>query len=185
MSHATEGVNAALNSGSLFTTYKGHRREYGPLAGLHRVFGVQAEPGTRRIWSGGEGKHFHGWNPLTVRDEDGTAADMEARFSKEYTIDLIRHDNPDGVLTLHRSGTELFSTSPRGLVQRFNISGPSAKFDLNTKAPDHSYAGLADQLYALDAHTGTGRIAAGGFHGEVAIWSATSPQPIVRFRASP
>ncbi len=175
----------ALSSGSLFTTYKGHRREYGPLAGLHRVFGVQAEPGTRRIWSGGEGRHFHGWNPLTVRDEDGTAADMEARFSREYTIDLIRHDNPDGVLTLLRSGTELFSTSPRGQVQSFSISGPSAKFDLNTKAPDHSYAGLADQLYALDAHPGTGRIAAGGFHGEVAIWSATSPQPIVRLRASP
>ena len=175
----------ALNTGALFTTYKGHRREYGPLAGLYRVFGVQAEPGTRRIWSGGEGRHFHGWNPLTVRDEDGTAADMEARFAKEYSIDLVRHDTLDGVLTLTRAGSQLVCASPRGQVQSFTISGPSAKFDLNTKAPAELYNGLADQLYAIDAHPAAGLIAAGGFRGEVAIWSKSSPQPVLRFRASP
>lgn len=175
----------ALNSGTLFTTYKGHRREYGPLAGLHRVFGVQAEPGTRRIWSGGEGRHFHGWNPLTVRDEDGTAADMEARFAKEYSIDLIRHDSPWGVLAMIRSGSQLFAATPIGEVNGFSISGPSAKFDLNNKASAQPFSGLFEQLYAIDAHAGTGRVAAGGFRGDVAIWSTSAPQPLVLFRASP
>lgn len=175
----------ALRTGALFTTYKGHRREYGPLAGLHRVFGVRTEPGTRRVWSGGEGLHVHGWNPLTVRDEDGTAADMEARFAREYSVDLLRHDHADGVFALVRADKHLVAAAPDGQVQRFLISGPEAVFDLKQPAPAELFFGLTDQLFAVDAHPTTGRIAAGGLRGDVAIWSTTSPQPVIQFRASP
>lgn len=175
----------SLETGALFTTYKGHRREYGPLAGLHRVFGVQAEPGVRRIWSGGEGRHFHGWNPLTVRDEDGTAADMEARFAKEYSIDLVKHDQPQGVMAMVRAGTQLFATTPRGEACEFTIAGPGARYGLGDKAPAVMYAGLSDPLFAVDAHAAAGLVAAGGFTGDVAVWKLGQSEPVVKFRASP
>jgi len=175
----------ALNSGALFTTYKGHRREYGPLAGMHRLLGVQAEPGTRRVWSGGEGAHFHGWNPLTVRDEDGTAADMEERFAKEYSIDLIRHDIPGGILAMIRSDTELYAVTPQGKAESYSISGPTAKFDLRQPAHHETYTGPGDALFALDCHATTRMVAAGGFSGEIAIWSLKTSQPQLQFRAAP
>lgn len=175
----------ALRTGTLFTTYKGHRREYGPLAGMHRVFGVQTEPGTRRVWSGGEGKHFHGWNPVTVRDEDGTAADMESRFAKEYSIDALRHDFSDAVFALVRSGERLVAASANGQVKQFTIAGPTAKFDINTPALGEVFSGQQDQLFALDVHAGSSRIAAAGFTGEVLIWPINSDKPLTRFVASP
>ena len=175
----------SLRTGTLFTTYKGHRREYGPLAGMHRVFGVQTEPGTRRVWSGGEGKHFHGWNPITVRDEDGTAADMESRFAKEYSIDALRHDFSDAVFALVRSGERLVAASANGQVKQFTIAGPTAKFDINTPALGEAFTGQQDQLFALDVHAGASRIAAAGFTGEVLIWPINSDKPPTRFLASP
>lgn len=174
-----------LRTGALFTTYKGHRREYGPLAGMYRVFGAQTEPSSRRVWSGGEGQHFHGWNPVTVRDEDGTAADMESRFAKEYSIDAVRHDIPQAVFSFVRSGPQLFTASAQGHVNRFVISGPDAKFNINAPAPTQAFAGQRDQLFAIDAHAGSNRLAATGFTGEVVIWTNDSTQPALRFNASP
>jgi WD40 repeat protein len=175
----------ALDSGNLFTTYKGHRREYGPLKGLHRVFGIQAEPGTRRVWSGGEGHHFHGWNPVTVRDEDGTAADMEARFAKEYSVDHIRHDFGDTVYALVRSGSELFAAAADGQVKNYAIASPAAKFDLNRASTLNTYSGQSDFLFALDVSQASRRIATSGFTGEVVLWDLEKTQPVVRFIASP
>ncbi|MBC7818853.1 MAG: hypothetical protein IAG10_18335 [Planctomycetaceae bacterium] len=175
----------SLRTGTLFTTYKGHRREYGPLAGMHRVYGVQTEPRTRRVWSGGEGRHFHGWNPITVRDEDGTAADMESRFAKEYSIDALRHDFSDAVFAMVRSGERLYAASASGHVKQFTIAGPTAKFDINAPAPGEAFTGQQDQLFGLDVHAGTSRIAAAGFTGEVVIWASNSDKPLTRFLASP
>jgi WD40 repeat protein len=174
-----------LKDGALFTTYKGHRREYGPLQGMHRVFGVVAEPGTRRIWSGGEGRHFHGWNPVTVRDEDGTAADMEERFSKEYSIDALRHDLPSPVFAMARLGNKLAAATADGRVQSFTIAGPDAVCDVQAVSPSQSYRGLDDQLFAIDAHAASNSLAAAGYRGEVAVWSLDSTEPRLRFIASP
>jgi WD40 repeat protein len=175
----------ALSTGELFTTYKGHRREYGPLAGLHRVFGVQAEPGSRRVWSGGEGKHFHGWNPVTVRDEDGTAADMEARFAKEYSIDPIHHDFPSPVFALQRSGERLFAAAANGQVKKFALTGPDALFDAKRVATRHTYTGHADHLFALDVNSSAELVAAAGYSGEVVIWDVTTGAEMTRFVAAP
>ena len=175
----------ALKTGSLLTTYKGHRREYGPMAGMNRVFGVQAEPGSRRVWSGGEGHHFHGWNPIMVRDEDGTAADMESRFAKEYSIDVLRHNFRDAVFALVRSQESLVAASAAGEVKRFTISGPAAKFGMENVASSHDYAGQKEQLFSLDVHAKSSRVAAAGFNGEVVIWDSESDRRIVRFVASP
>ena len=174
-----------LKAGTLLTTYKGHRREYGPLAGMNRVYGVQAEPGTRRIWSGGEGQFIHGWNPITVRDEDGTAADMESRFAKEYSIDILRHDFTDAVFSLVRSDERLYAAAADGGVKSFPIAGPAAQFDFNKIAPGQNYPGQTGQLFAVDVHPTIQRIAAAGFNGEVIVWALSSNQPVVKFVASP
>jgi len=171
--------------GRLFTTYKGHRREYGPLRGMHRVYGVQAEPETRRVWSGGEGNHFHGWNPVTVRDEDGTAADMEARFSKEYSIDLIRHSFQEPVFSLHRQANHLFAASASGKVKKFALSGTQAKFSLNDIPPHSKYEGHADHLFAVAAQANTSIVAAAGYTGEIVIWDAKTDTVSKRFIAAP
>jgi WD40 repeat protein len=173
------------SDGKLFTTYKGHRREYGPLKGMHRVFGVQAQPGTRRVWSGGEGQHFHGWNPVTVRDEDGTAADMEQRFSKEYSTDLIRHDFTEPVFALHRQGAHLLASSASGQVKTFVVSGPEARFDVTQIAQHDTYEGHADHLFALDSSTAEPLVAAAGFDGKVIVWDAITGDVRARFYAAP
>lgn len=174
-----------LKSGSLFTTYKGHRREYGPLKGMHRVFGVAVEPESRLVWSGGEGKHFHGWNPITVRDEDGTAADMEERFSKEYSISLLRHDLPAPVFAMARGRTNLLAATADGIVRSFTYRGENAIFDVQKPALYVDYKGQTDQLFAIDYHQESNLIAAAGYRGEVVIWKQGSTIPQTRFLASP
>ena len=171
------------DTGNLFTTYKGHRREYGPLKGLHRVYGVQSEPTTRRVWSVGEGQHLHGWNPVTVRDEDGTAADMEARFAKEYSIDLLQHACSQPVFALHRGQSHLFTAAANGEVKSFEI-GPGAVFGLKQQAEKKRYVGHEDQLYSLDLSS-SGLLAAAGFSGEITIWDLTTGQLVTRFFAAP
>ncbi len=174
-----------LVDGKLFTTYKGHRREYGPLRGMHRVYGVQVEPGSRRIWSAGEGRHLHGWNPVTVRDEDGTAADMEARFAKEYSIDLLRHELPNPILAFVRGGERLIVGTSGGQVTQFALRGPDAILDINRVANGQAYLGQKDQIYALAVQpTGT-KVAAAGYDGTVMIWDRGSGKKMLRFVAAP
>lgn len=175
----------ARSDGKLFTTYKGHRREYGPLAGLHRVFGVQAESGSRRVWSAGEGKHIHGWNPVTVRDEDGTAADMEARFAKEYSIDLIRHDFADPIFSLHHRGDHLFAAAANGQVKQFAVRGPDALFDVKQVGTHTTYTGHSDHLFAIDVSSSDPLIASAGFDGSVILWDGTTGEIQTRFVAAP
>ena len=171
------------SDGSLFTTYKGHRREYGPLAGLFRVFGIQAEMNSRRVWSGGEGNHLHGWDPVTIRDEDGTAADMEARFAKEYSTAMIRHDFGQMVFSLRHSDGRLYAASANGQVKQFAIVGEEATFDLNRIGTVRTYEGHADHLFAVDAKNNL--VAAAGYNGEVVIWDVDSGEIASRFVAKP
>src|SRR5690348_10497049 len=42
------------------------------------------------------------------------------------------------------------------ITTRYPISGPEAKYVLNAPAPGQSYTGLADELYAIEAHAPTG-----------------------------
>ena len=120
-----------------------------------------------------------------VRDEDGTAADMESRFAKEYSIDVLRHNFRDAVFALVRSQESLVAASAAGEVKRFTISGPAAKFGMENVASSHDYAGQKEPLFSLDVHAKSSRVAAAGFNGEVVIWDSESDRRIVRFVASP
>lgn len=174
-----------LASGKLFTTYKGHRREFGPLKGLHRLFTVQSQPGRRRVWTAGEGKHLHGWDPVTARDEDGTAADMEARFAKEYSVDYIRHDFSQAIFASVRQADHLFAVSAGGLLKQFAIRGPQAKYGVNAAQTLRTFTGHVDQLFAVDASHDGKWIAAGGYNGRITLWHPNKNEPAVHFSAVP
>ena len=47
------------------------------------------------------------------------------------------------------------------------------------------YPGHTDAVYAVAFHPGTGRVAAGGFSGEVRIWNAEDAAPVATFVAAP
>jgi|GEM_PF-613791 WD40 repeat protein len=174
-----------LRDGKLFTTYKGHRREYGRLKGMFRLYGIEAEPNSRRVWSGGEGQHFHGWNPITVRDEDGTAADMEQRFSKSYSIDLVRHEFAAPVFSLTRGGDNLFAATENGEVRGYQFTGEGAVLDINKAGTAKVFAGQSDNLFAVRTSPNNERVAAVGYRGEVVIWDTKSGEMVKRFVAAP
>ena len=79
----------------------------------------------------------------------------------------------------------LVAASAAGEVKRFTISGPAAKFGMENVASSHDYAGQKEQLFSLDVHTKSSRVAAAGFNGEVVIWDSESDRRILRFVASP
>ena len=163
----------ALETGRLFTTYKGHRREYGPLKGLHRVLDVLPEAGSRRVWSAGEGQHIHGWNPVVVRDEDGTAADMEQRFSKEYSTDLLKHELSAPIFRITRSHDQLIAATGDGLMQSIRAFGQNAKYSLQYAA-DSKQLRAADGTprYDMAIDKTSGRIATVGGNGILTIQKA-------------
>ena len=174
-----------LTNGRLFTTYKGHRREYGALKGLHRVFAVQPESSSRRVWTVGEGQHFHGWNPITVRDEDGTAADMEARFSKAYSVDHLRHDFGGPVFAMSASNDSLVAVSADGGVKEFRINGAEVTFDLNKTASSRAFAGQEDHQFAIASSADGKLIAAAGFTGRLTVWNRVTGEPVFSGTAAP
>ncbi len=78
-------------SGTLFTTYGGHNRQIGQYKGQAPVYGVQFEKGTPLAVSAGGGKWLQLWDPIKAAEENGTAADMEDRFSKQGSARYIEH----------------------------------------------------------------------------------------------
>ena len=175
----------ALRSGRLFTTYKGHRREYGPLRGLHRVHDVLPERGTRRVWSAGEGQHIHGWNPVVVRDEDGTAADMEQRFSKEYSTDLLKHELSEPVFRLVRHGDRLIATTGAGRVHSIAAFGENARYSLQFPAEARSLKDADGRpRYDVCVHAESGRVVTAGGNGSVTVHDSDGTL-IRKFLAAP
>lgn len=161
---------ARLENGESFTTYKGHRREYGPLRGLFRVHTIHAEPESRRVWTAGEGNHLHGWDPVSVRDEDGTAADMEERFAREYSVDLLRHNLNGPVLSWTAHGNDLLVAGESGGIRAFTYRGDRASYALEPVAHSLSYEGVHSPIYAVDFSMHQNAIATCGQEGTVVIW---------------
>ena len=110
---------------------------------------------------------------------------MEARFSKEYSTDLIRHEFAGPVFSVARRGNYLIAGSADGQVRGYAISGSDVTFSVNNTAPSLRYAGQSDQIFAVDADASGTRVAAVGFRGEVVIWNRESQQTLNRFIASP
>ena len=167
-------VHEAAN-GSLFTTYNGHRREYGAYKGLFDVYDVRFDKaGT--AYSAGEGSVIRVWNPVKAREENGSAADMEERFAKAGHTRFLLHNASKPVFKLSVRDGQVFSASGDGFVRQHAT---------NNEKVVREYKGHKDWVYAIDYHPGTQRVASGSYDGEVRIWNTKTGEAVKAFKASP
>lgn len=110
---------------------------------------------------------------------------MEARFSKEYSTDLLRHEFVGPVFSLVRRGYHLIAGSAGSQVRGYALSGSEVTFSVNKTASSLTFTGQSDHIFAVDADTSGTRVAAVGFRGEVVIWNRPSQKIDVRFIAAP
>ncbi|MDD7984938.1 hypothetical protein PQO01_08270 [Lentisphaera marina] len=154
-----------LKSGLLFTTYKGHSKVYGKVNGHFKVYSVITQKDSLLAWSAGGGKHLHGWNPVLIRDEDGTAGDMEERFAKEGSAIFLRHDfKKKNIFKLKQQGDFLWAVADDGAIKKFPIPN-DGKFDPDKPAETFTAQLQDDYLMSLDLKKGN--IITASFSGHI------------------
>ncbi|WDE97346.1 hypothetical protein PQO03_05195 [Lentisphaera profundi] len=154
-----------LKTGLLFTTYKGHSKVYGKVNGYFKVYSVVAQKDSLLAWSAGGGKHLHGWDPVLIRDEDGTAGDMEARFAKEGSAIFLKHDFKNkNIFKLKQEGNSLWAVADDGSIKQFAIP-TDGKFDPDKAAETFTAQLQDDYLMSLDIKNG--QIITAGFNGSI------------------
>ena len=159
-----------LKTGLLFTTYKGHSKVYGKVNGHFKVYSVVAQENSLLAWSAGGGRHIHGWNPVLIRDEDGTAGDMEARFAKEGSAIFLRHDfKKKNIFKLNQEGELLWAVADDGSIKSFVIP-QDGKFNPDQVAENFTAQLQDDYLMSLDIKDG--KIITAGFNGTISQLSA-------------
>ena len=132
-------------SGTLFTTYGGHNRQIGQYKGQAPVYGVQFEKGTPLAVSAGGGKWLQLWNPIQAAEENGTAADMEDRFSKQGSARYIEHGFDAEVFALLVRGNIAFAASGDGTIKQF---------DFENLKETRAFKGHTDWVFSLRLRRG-------------------------------
>lgn len=163
-------------SGALFTTYKGHNKNYGKFRGQSPVFAVRFDEARPLAASAGGGGAIHLWDPVEAQKEDGTAADMEERFSKESHARYVEHGFAREVYAVVLRAGFVFAASADGGVKQF---------DLATQKELRAFSGMSDWVFAVDYEAASGRVAAGAHNGEVRVWEATTGALLCAFKARP
>ena len=162
--------------GTLYTTYTGHNRQIGMYRGADPVYAVRFAPQGDTAFSAGGGRWVHAWIPAQIKEEAGTAADMEERFAKESRTRHLAHGLQKPVYALALGEHELFAASADGMVKALD---PESGKELR------SFTGPQDWLFSLTYDPGTGRLAAGAYNGEVRVWDARTGEIVVAFAAQP
>ncbi len=163
------------NTGKLFTTFNGHRRQYAPHVGQFEVYAVAFDSGGTALSVGG-GAAIRAWEPVKTQDENGSAADMEERFKKAGHTRYLEFPGGKPVFALALGGGHAFSAGGDGVLREHDVaSGKLVR----------EYAKHGDWLYAVAVHPQTGRAATGGFDGTVRVFDtktgaagrSSSPRP--------
>ena len=152
-----------LASASLDKSAKVFEVATGDLVSTHSghtapVFAVAFSGDGKQVFTAGREKKIHVWNP-----DDG---------KKAAEIGGFAHD----VFKLIADDTNLFSCSADGTARQHTLADRKEQRSLTTGA---------EWLYSLAIHTGTKRIAAGGFDGQVRVWSTTDGALVKTFLAAP
>lgn len=163
-------------NGTLFTTYGGHNRQIGQYRGQAPVYGVQFEKGAPFAVSAGGGKWLQLWDPIKAAEENGTAADMEDRFSKQGSARYIEHGFTQEVFALIVRGNTAFAASGDGTIKQF---------DLETLKETRVFKGHTDWVFSLDYDVAHNRLVSGAFDGEVRVWDTQSGECLKIFKAQP
>jgi WD40 repeat protein len=162
-------------TGKLFTTFNGHRRQYAPHVGQFEVYAVGFDASGVALSAGG-GAAIRAWEPVKTQEESGSAADMEDRFRKAGHTRYLEFPAGKPVFALALGGGRAFSAGGDGVLREHDV----ASGKLVREYPKH-----VDWVYAVAAHTGTARVATGGFDGTVRVWDTKTGDPVVSFTAAP
>jgi hypothetical protein len=163
-------------SGALFTTFNGHRMQFGRHTGQLPVYDVTYGPDGPTAFSAGDGKAIRSWDPVKAQEENGSASDMELRFVKFGHTRFLEHTSAKPVFKLAVRDGQVFSAAGDGVVRQHDAaSGKLVR----------EYKGHADWVYAVDCHPQSGRVASGAFDGEVRIWDVTTGACVRAFKAAP
>ena len=163
-------------TGGLFTTYNGHRKQLGKFTGRFAGYAVGFDEAAGRVLSVGAGKAIRIWDPVKVKSENGTAADMEGRFFKAGHTRFIAHGFGKTTFGLDAGGGHAWAGGADGLVREFSTES------LKTV---RSYEGLTDWVYSVAASRKGDLVAGAGYSGEVIVWSRTDGRVVARFLAAP
>lgn len=162
-------------TGRLFTTYNGHRRQYGPHTGQFEVYGL-VFGGDGMAYSAGAGSAVRVWEPAKAQEENGSANDMEERFAKAGHTRYLEFSSTRPVFGLTMAGGQVYTAAGDGKVRRHDPrSGKLVR----------EYPGPDDWLYCVAATAAGNRVAAGGFDGMVRIWDMETGNSLAQFRAVP
>ena len=163
-------------SGALYTTYNGHKQQYGPYKGQDPVYGVQFLPDSPLACSAGGGKWLQLWDPVKAHDENGTAADMEDRFAKQGHTKYIENGFTREIFALRVKDGQVFAASAEGLVKQF---------DLASMKEVRSYPGHTDWVFAVDYDAPSHRAVSGAYDGQIRVWDTQTGQCTATFQAQP
>ena len=167
----------AAATGELFTTYNGHRQQFGQYKGQFTVFDVAFAGDSPRAFSAGEGPVIRVWEPLKVKQESGTARDMEERFAKGGHTKYLVHNASAARVQV---GVQRRS----GVCGVWRWGGPTVRGGVGGKLV-REYQGHSDWVFAVDFHAASSRAVSGSYDGEVRVWDTTNGQCLVAFKAAP
>ena len=162
-------------TGKIYTTYNGHRRQFGSHTGQFEVSAV-AFDAAGSAYSAGAGNAVRVWEPEKAHDENGSAIDMEARFAKDGHTKYLDYTSPRPVFALALAGGKVYTAAGDGKVR---------EHDPATKKVTREYPGGTDWLYALAVSAKANRVAAAGFDGKVRVWNAATGEVVATFAAAP
>ena len=165
-----------VESGTLFTTYNGHRKQLGKFTGRFAIYDIAFDPQSGSAFTAGEGRAVRVWNPKMAQQENGDASDMEGRFFKAGHTRFIDHGLKRAALALSASGGQLFTAGGDGELRQFDIE--SAK-------PVRTYRGHSDWVFAVARAAVGNLVASGAFDGEVRLWDTTTGALQAAFLAAP
>lgn len=122
------------------------------------VSAVAFAPDGKLVFTAGRDRKIHGWNPADAKRT------RELNGMPEETLRLLAV--PSGLLSAGLDGkVRLHSFDKNGVIREF--------------------AGLTDRVCSLASDSGTQRIAAGDYAGNVVIWEARTGAMVSRFVAAP
>lgn len=164
------------NDGSLFTTYNGHQRQFGSESGRFNIAAIAFSEDSRLAFSAGKGRSIRVWEPEKAQQENGSAADMEERFSNNGHTRYFPHESRHGIVQLRVTGQRLFACMGEGIVKEYNVLDQSHVRD---------YTAGHERCFAMDIHAGSERLAAGTIQGTVIQWETRTGNQLLQFPGLP
>ena len=155
-------------NGALFTTFNGHRQQLGNFPGRFKIYDIAFHSASGMFMTAGEGRAIRVWDPVQAKAENGTAADMEARFYEKAHTKYVVHDFGKSAHKIVTSETLIVVAGGDGVVKLFDAENHELIREL---------VGHQDSVYSLAVSQDGMHVAAGAHDGKVLVWNVETPDP--------